>query len=228
MKPAGGQPVRLRRESPRYPQSLLRHLGDRAPILIDALGNLEILGGRTLGLFCSVQCPGRLIVQTYDAVRALRDAGVTVIGGFHSPMERECLELLLRGAQPVIVCPARSIARMRLPPEWKGPLAERRLLLLSAFAEQDRRVTAELARERNRFVAAVADELLIANAEAGGKTEAFARDVAGWGKPLLTLADEANANLLALGATPLLPRDVAARWAPPARPETAPSLAGEV
>jgi predicted Rossmann fold nucleotide-binding protein DprA/Smf involved in DNA uptake len=228
MKLTEGQPVRLRREAPRYPQSLLRHLGDRAPIAIDALGNLEILAGRTLGLFCSIKCPGRLIVQTYDAVRALRDAGVSVIGGFHSPMERECLELLLRGPQPVIVCPARSIARMRLPPEWKGPLAEGRLLLLSPFAEQDRRVTAELAGERNQFVAAVADELLIAHAEAGGKTEAFARVVAAWGKPLLTLADDTNTNLLALGATQLRPRDVAARLAPPARPETAPSLAGEL
>lgn len=104
---------------------------------------------------------------------------------------------------------------MRLPPEWKGPLAEGRLLLLSPFAEQDRRVTAELARERNALVAAIADELLIAHAEIDSKTEAFARTVATWGKPLLTLADDSNANLLALGATPLGP---ASERSAPVRP----------
>jgi HEPN domain-containing protein len=44
--------------------------------------------------------------------------GVTVVGGFHAPMERECLTILLRGAQPVILCPARNIG-MRIRPEYK-------------------------------------------------------------------------------------------------------------
>jgi predicted AAA+ superfamily ATPase len=39
---------------------------------------------------------------------ALREAGIPVIGGFHAPMEKECLDLLLRGTQPVVICPARS------------------------------------------------------------------------------------------------------------------------
>lgn len=208
----GQEPARLRRESPEYPQAVLRYLGGDAPTTIDALGDLEILQRPMLALFCSVKCHGRVIVQTYDVVRALRDAGVTVIGGFHSPMERECLDLLLRGGQPVVVCPARSIVGMQLPSEWKPPLVEGRLLLLSPFAEQDRRMTAGLAEERNRFVAAVADRLLIAHAEGGGKTEAFARAVAAWGKPLLTLADDANANLLALGATPIRPANVRDTW----------------
>lgn len=199
MKPTGSEVIRLRQDSPHYPPSVLRHLGSRAPATIDAIGDLEILQRQTLGLFCSARCPGRLIVRTYDVVRALRDAGVTVIGGFHSPMERECLELLLRGGQSVVVCLARSVVGMRLPAEWKGPLGEGRLLLLSPFPEQDRRVTAELARARNELVAAMADRVLVAHAEAGGKTEALARAMAAWGTPLLTLDDEANAGLLELG-----------------------------
>ena len=31
--------------------------------------------------------------------------GVPMIGGFHTPMEQECLEVLLRGQQPVVICP---------------------------------------------------------------------------------------------------------------------------
>ena len=65
-----------------------------------AIGDVKILSNPLLGLLCSIRCPGRVIVQTYDLARALRDAGVSVIGGFHSPMEKECLDFLLRGKQP--------------------------------------------------------------------------------------------------------------------------------
>ena len=98
------------------------------------LGERLAIVYQKLALFCSVKCPGNLILQTYDLACALRDAGVTVIGGFHSPMEKECLSLLLRGMQPVIICPARSIERLRLPTSWKALLAEDRLLLLLQLA----------------------------------------------------------------------------------------------
>jgi hypothetical protein len=75
-----------------------------------------------------------LILDTYDLASALRDAGIPVIGGFHSPMERECLDLLLRGKQPVVVCPARSIHRMRISKLWKAPLDDGRRLIPSPFS----------------------------------------------------------------------------------------------
>jgi hypothetical protein len=58
-----------------------------------------LLNHRLLGFLCSRRCPGDLILRTYDLIRALRDAGVPVVGGFQSPMEKECLELLLRGSR---------------------------------------------------------------------------------------------------------------------------------
>jgi hypothetical protein len=72
-----------------------------------AIGNLDILRARLLGFFCSTKCPGNVIVHTYDLARALRNSDVPVIGGFQSPMEKECLYLLLRGQQPIVICPAR-------------------------------------------------------------------------------------------------------------------------
>ena len=75
-----------------------------------ALGNLDILAMPLLGFFCATRCPGNVILRTYDLVLVLREAGVPVIGGFHTPMEKACLEVLLRGQQAVVICPARSIA----------------------------------------------------------------------------------------------------------------------
>jgi len=116
-----------------FPTSLRTRDGTPVFPRIWALGDLTILQRRLLGFFCSTQCPGEMILRTYDLARVLRDAGVTVISGFHSPMEKECLTLLLRGTQPVIVCPARSLERMRLPTAWKVPLTGGRLLIVSPF-----------------------------------------------------------------------------------------------
>ena len=59
------------------------------------IGNASILDADLTALFCSGQCPGDVILKMCDLARAMRDAGVPVIGGFLSPMEKECLRLLL-------------------------------------------------------------------------------------------------------------------------------------
>ena len=163
-------------------------------------GNLSLLDEPLRALFCSNRCPGDLILKTYDLARAMRDAGVPVIGGFQTPMERECLRLLFRGSQPVVVCPARGIDNMRIPREWRPALDEGRLLVLSPFPATARRPTAELAAQRNNLVAELAQRVFIAHAAPDSKTEAFVRKLAESGKPLLTLDSPANENLVEMGA----------------------------
>lgn len=105
-----------------FPSNLAKDSGEKTPKRIAALGNLAILYSKPLALIWSVTCPGNLILQTYDVAKDLREGEVPVIGGFHSPMNRECLRILLRGQQPIIICPARSLDGMRLPNEYKKPL----------------------------------------------------------------------------------------------------------
>lgn len=164
-----------------------------------AMGNLEILCRRLLGLFCATRCPGAVILRTYDLAQALRAARVAVISGFHTPMEKECLDLLLRGEQPVVICPARSIEHMRLPLAWRKPLAEQRLLILSPFAAQQRRSTIELAETRNRFVATLADTIVVTHAPPGSKTARLCAELVEQDKPIATLELADNAHLLAGG-----------------------------
>lgn len=198
------QTVEITSEELIYPQDLRDYLSDQAPRALSAIGNPEILKLKKLAFFCSVKCPGHLIIETYNLAQQLKEARVTVIGGFHSPIERECLTILLRGKQPIIVCPARSIKEMRIRAEYKGPLMEGRLLLLSPFRENQRRNTAETAFNRNRFVAALADTVFVAHAALNSKTERFCRDVVEWQKALFTLESDANLNLINLGAKPVL------------------------
>lgn len=194
--------------SPDFPASLRTCGGTPVSPRIWAIGDLAILKRRLLGFFCSTRCPGELILRTYDLARAWRDAGVTIIGGFHSPMEKECLSLLLHGTQPVVICPARNIERMRLPMAWQPALTEGRLLILSPFAGKQRRMTVDLARKRNEFVAALADEIFVAYASPGSRTEQFCRDLFRRGKSVLTVESSENSTLLSLGAV-LLRSDAA-------------------
>ena len=195
-------------DDPRYPAGLKVCLGNAAPKTLTAGGDLGVLRSESLALFCSVKCPGNLILQTYDLAQKLRAAGVTVIGGFHSPMERECLRILLRSPHPVIVCPARGLPK-RVPSEFRRPLEQGRLLLLSPFADTVSRADEETAHQRNRFVAALADKIFVAYAAPDSKTEFFCREIIAWRKPLFTFAESASENLLAVGARPINPKDFA-------------------
>jgi predicted Rossmann fold nucleotide-binding protein DprA/Smf involved in DNA uptake len=132
-----------------------------------------------IALFCSARCPGDAILRAYDQAAKWRNEGRCVISGFHSPVEKECLRILLRGQQPIIICPARALPK-RLPAEWKKPLTDGRLLLLSCFKPNVRRATTALAARRNELVAALADEVWFAHITPGGQMQRLASKVAGW------------------------------------------------
>ena len=174
--------------------------GDRN---VFGIGDRAIMGRKCLGLICSVQCPGSVVIKTFDAIRELRDAGVVVAGGFHSPMEKECLEFLLRGEQPVIVVLAKGLNQPRLPQPWRTAIDASRLLVLSPFDASVVRTTRSTAQSRNEFIVAHALAVLIPHASPGGKAEAVARNVPERGKTLFTFDDEENTHLHHLGARPL-------------------------
>lgn len=196
--------TRIPKNDARYPPALGHYLGYSAPEEITALGNLEILNNKKTALFCSSQCPGDLIIKTSGLAKKWRGDGVTVISG----LEQECLAVLLRGKQPVIFCPARSIEGMRVKKGQVKPLDDGRLLILSPFPQKKRRMTVVLAHARNRFVAALADEIFVSHASPGGKIEQFCREIVSRGKPVMTLLGNSNNNLLELGARCVKP-DVA-------------------
>ena len=87
--------------------------------------------------------------------------------GFSFPGREGMSSRLAARRTAIIICPARSIENMRLKPEWKRGLSESRLLILSIFPSKFRRSTLELARQRNKFVAALADRIFVAHAAEG-------------------------------------------------------------
>jgi len=133
-------------------------------------GNTDLLNTKLIALFCSVKCPGNKILQTYDQCVKWREEGQSIISGFHSPMEKECLRILLKGNQPVIISPARGIWK-RIPKEWQPHIKNGRLLIVSKFPESVKRMTKITAMERNEFIIGLASDVYVAHAVKGGKLE---------------------------------------------------------
>jgi predicted Rossmann fold nucleotide-binding protein DprA/Smf involved in DNA uptake len=167
-------PATISQDDSRYPARLRQRLGTDAPPELTALGNLELLSKPMTALFCSARCPGNVILHAYDQAAQWRDSGHCVISGFHSPVEKECLRILLRGEPPIITCPARALPQ-RIAPELQAPLAAGRLLILSAFGPGEARITAGLAARRNAIVSALATDTLILHATPGGRLETSLR-----------------------------------------------------
>jgi len=174
---------------PGLPQTLLAGVGSDAPTELWAAGPIALLDRPMIGFFCSSQCPGSVVLKTFSAITRLRDEGQILIGGFHSVMELECLGILLRGRQPVIWAPARAIVGMRLKRELTPAFDAGRLLILSPFPPEDKRMTAALAEARNRFVGAVADRVFVPHAAPNSRTLALCNELRAAGKQILSITD---------------------------------------
>ena len=195
----------LHRGMPNYPDRLIVQLGDQAPSILWVSGNQEILHRLddekyfSLALVASVDSPVSIFQPTLDTVHSLCDGTTVFVGGFHSPLEKLCLQQLLRERQSVVICFARTLVRMKLPSTWQRSLEEGRLLLLSPFPHTHRRPTLETARVRNELVAALSAGVLIAFAATGSKTEQFCQSLLKRGKPVWAINCLDNGPLLSLG-----------------------------
>ena len=165
-----------------------------------AIGDVALLKGDLFALFCSRKCPGKIIRKSHELAEDLRAKGIPVICGFQTPVEKMCLEVLLKGEQAVVMCPARGVQGMRLPPEWAKGVEEGRMLIVSPFNAKQRRPTKSVAELRNRFVAAAADKIFFIHASPNSRTISLARELLQEGRDAMTFDLKENQNLTEAGA----------------------------
>lgn len=169
------------------------------------VGTPTVLDRPKVALFCSVKCPGQLILEAYDLAKRFRNEGILVISPFHSPMEQECLRILLKSPHPVIWALARGLYRNipTEPVDCRAAVAEGRLSMVTPFPPTERRITAETAMIRNRLVVELATSIVVTHAAPGSKMETLCHEILAAGKPLYTFDHPANAGLLERGARPV-------------------------
>jgi predicted Rossmann fold nucleotide-binding protein DprA/Smf involved in DNA uptake len=126
----------------------------------ETIGNAALLSLEKTAFLCSRNIPASAVLKCYDWAMVERDAGHCIISGFHSQIEKDVLEYLLKGKQPIIVCPARGLGKT-MKSKWKSFLDEGRLLIITTFSRQTKRVTAETALARNRLMMDLADKIVV-------------------------------------------------------------------
>lgn len=84
------------------------------------------------------------------------------MSGFQSPLEKEVLDILLKGTSLLVLVLARRMWDARhVPTLFRKPLADGRLLVISPVAQSIRRVDARSAAQRNHYILGHADRLLL-------------------------------------------------------------------
>ncbi len=138
--------------------------------IIAHLGNLELLNGPKTAFLCSRRVPAKVVLKCYDWAIAQREAKQCVMSGFHSTLEKDVLHYLLKGTQPIIIALARGL-KSRIEPELQAPLANGRLLIITPFSAEVKRVTTQTAERRNQLMLDLADNVVIGYAKPGGLLE---------------------------------------------------------
>lgn len=136
---------------------------------LKAIGDLNNLNQNLLGIMCSQSCPGDLVLKGFDAVKQIRDQGITVVSGFHSSMEKDIFEILLRGSQPVIHCLAKAIGAYRIPENLRPRVESGQLTIIApVFPIAEKRITKNTSVMCNKLVMDISDQVLIIHAHEGG------------------------------------------------------------
>lgn len=139
-------------------------------VKIYTLGNLNLLDTRKIAFFCSHQCPPENVIKCFDWANHVKDGTDTIISGFHTPIEKDVLKILLRGNCPIISVLARGLKK-KLESELQKAIEQKRLLIITPFPEKVKRITEETAIRRNQMIAELADEILVGYSLLNGNLE---------------------------------------------------------
>ena len=131
---------------------------------MDLSGNKDLLDRYLVAFFASRKTPEDVVPKALRWAEMICQTDKVVISGFHSPLEKQVLQVLLEHKHPVILALGRSIYK-RIPKEYEQPLAEDRMLIVNiSNASRQGWWTSQ---HRNFTIAHWADECIMAGVHQG-------------------------------------------------------------
>ena len=124
--------------------------------MVSYFGNKNILKTHKTSFLCSRKCPSEVVIKSLDWAVEKKNNGDCVISGFHSRIEKDVFNILLKGKQPIILVLARGM-KTHWPLEIKNAVKQDRLLVISPFEKIITRTTQETANIRNKYMLQIAD-----------------------------------------------------------------------
>lgn len=130
---------------------------------METLGNTSLLERKKIGYFASSKIASLSVLPTLDwAAEVARCEDVAIVSGFHSKMEREVLDFLLRGKCGIVCVLARTIYR-KIPDIYLEAYDSGRVLFIVPFKTSSTMTSRHLCHRRNEYIASISDELVFSS-----------------------------------------------------------------
>lgn len=129
------------------------------------LGNMDLLTLRKMGFLASRKVNLTSVIPTINwANKASHDPNVAIISGFQSTLEREVLDIILKGTCGIIYVLNRRLYR-QIPLNLRPAFDSNRILFISLTSEKTTRPSAVNAALRNRYITDIADTLVFTSVD---------------------------------------------------------------
>ena len=131
---------------------------------MQTLGNTDLMKLHKVGYFASSKIATLSVLPTLDwAAEITKREDIVVVCGFHSKMEREVLDYLLRGRCGIICVLARSIYQ-QIPTKYREAYNQNRVLFITEVERQNIiMISKDRATKRNHLVASLANEIVVSS-----------------------------------------------------------------
>ena len=138
----------------------------RLRFFMDLSGNRELLDSSLVAFFASRTAPPEALTLATRWAHEIAEQNKVVISGFHSPIERKVLNILLAHKRPVVVALGRALYR-KVPAHMQVAFNENRILFISYRPSS--RPSLSNSQLRNWAVADLADEIIFAPFESSSQ-----------------------------------------------------------
>ncbi|MDE7440714.1 MAG: hypothetical protein K2M69_00915 [Muribaculaceae bacterium] len=130
---------------------------------METKGNTDLLQRRKIGYFASSMIASLSVLPTLDwATDVAKREEEVIVSGFHSKMEREVLDILLKGRCGIICVLARPIYKS-VPEKFRDVFKQGRLLFISHNTSKSTMTSRQICQQRNEYVASISDELVFSS-----------------------------------------------------------------
>lgn len=127
------------------------------------LGNMDLLTLRKVGFLASRKVNPTSVIPTINwANEVSRNPNATIVSGFQSTLEREVLDIALKGTCGIIYVLNRSLYR-QIPLNLSPAFDSNRILFISLTSEKTTRPSAANANIRNHYITDIADALVVSS-----------------------------------------------------------------
>jgi len=187
--------------SPTYPNELRKYFTAKSPKLW-CIGDQTILKKELLGVVSARRNEPNLGMKASMLLSESGSLECAFIGGWHSPLEKEALHVLLTKPAKIVVCAAKGLTSFSPSLEIKELVARGRALLLTHCSPRAKRISRKASLRCNELVIGLSRALLVLSAPQDSASFKLAVRALGFGRGVFAIEHPVNRDLLTLGALP--------------------------